>query len=248
MKRQVRGVIISSLFMLPLVSGCPDGKGEATEGSSTSGGDTSGNGMTDGSPTEGSPTEGGTTGGSTGSDNTTDDDTTGGSTGGDGTTGDPGDTSLCPSACDKLVACEIEETVRECVSWCEELENDIAMLDPRVFPGCVERVAEFLQCTSMELMCFETEPCAGLLAAIEEDCGCEMLAEGDVEGKACTYHERCGVVSRDVDCTGDTCVCKVNGEVVGECEHPMMVCEKIGPDGDVAAAAGECCGWEPFEL
>ena len=46
-------MIIFSLFMLPLLSGCDDNKGGASAGGSTSGEDTTGNSMTDGSPTEG---------------------------------------------------------------------------------------------------------------------------------------------------------------------------------------------------
>lgn len=247
MRLQVRSVIIFNLFMLQLVSGCDDNKGGASAGDTTSGGDTTGNSMTDGSPTDGSPTEGGATGGSTGNDGTTGDGTTGGSTGNDGTTGDSGDVSLCQGACDKLLACEIEENVRECLSWCDDLEQIAAKADPRIFPECAPVVEEFLECVAQEPMCFETDPCSDLDFAIEEQCGCERIANGAIDGSECTYHEKCGVVSHDVKCSGGTCTCQVNGEDVGSCQAQAMICGDLMNLDPVAAAAGECCGWEPLE-
>lgn len=239
-------MIISTLFMLPLGSGCDDNKGGASAGGSTSGEDTTGNSMTDGSPTEGG------TGDSAGVDDTTGGGTTGGgmtggTTGNDGTTGDSGAASLCQDACDKLVSCELEENVRECLSWCDPLVEEVR--DPRVFPGCAALVEDFLECVAEEPMCFERDPCSGLDVAIEEQCGCGRSAEGAIDGSECTYEEECGIVSREVRCIGGTCICEVNGEDVGECQAQAKICGSLDEGSDLMAiAAGECCGWEPFEL
>ncbi|MCY1058219.1 hypothetical protein [Nannocystis sp. SCPEA4] len=212
--------------------------------------------MTDGSPTEGgtggsagsdSTTGGGTTGGGTTGDTTGSDGTTGGTTGSDGTTGDSGDASLCQDACDKLVSCGLEENVPECLSWCDPLVEEVS--DPHVFLGCAALVEDFLECVAEEPMCFERDPCSGLDVAIEEQCSCGQTAGGAIDGSECTYEEECGVVSREVHCVGGTCTCEVNGEDVGECQTQAKICGSLDQGSDLMAiAAGECCGWEPFEL
>ncbi|MFZ6182730.1 hypothetical protein [Nannocystis pusilla] len=246
-------MILTSLFMLPLLSGCDDNKGGASASGSTSGEDTTGNSMTDGSPTEGgtggsdSTTGGGTTGGGTTGGGTGSDGTTGDTSGSDGTTGGSGDASLCQDACDKLVSCELEENVRECLSWCDPLVEDVS--DPSIFPGCAALVEDFLECVAEEPMCFERDPCSGLDVAIEEQCSCGQSAGGAIDGSECTYEEECGSVSREVHCFDGTCICEVNGEDVGECQAQAKICGSLDQGaGFMAIAAGECCGWEPFEL
>ncbi|MCY1061635.1 hypothetical protein [Nannocystis sp. SCPEA4] len=230
-------MMASCLLMLPLAPGCGDDKGGASQGSSTTD-----DGATDDGATDASPTEGGTIEGSTSGDHPTD-----GSAGSSSTTGDFGGASLCEGACDRLIECEVEDNPGECLSWCAELEDHAATADPQVFTGCAALVEQFLECVAQDDTCFESNLCADLDVAIEEQCGCEFGTGGNEDD--CTYEERCGSVSREVHCTGGTCVCTVNGEAAGECQAQAMICvDPMGPKLEAhAAAAGECCGWVPFE-
>lgn len=234
-KIQMRYLTASCLLLLPLASGCGDDKGSAGPVGSTSGRDTTG-GTTDGGPT----------GGATSGDGATWADTEGGSLSSGGTTGDSGETSLCEGACARLVACEFEEEVGECISWCDELRMDAAMADPRIFPECAALVDGYFECVAQDVMCLEGDLCSDLEFSVEEQCGCERGLTLTEDG--CSYGERCGQVSREVHCASGTCVCTVGGEVAGECQSQAMICaDPMGPDTEPAAiAAGECCGWVPF--
>lgn len=231
--------LFTALFLL--TAACNDAGGDSDPEGATA--------TTTGDSTTGGSTSVGATASTTGADETAGGSTTTTTTAteSEGTTGGSGDASLCEGACGRLVDCELEEDVGACLSWCDGLRTDAAMADPRIFPGCAARVEEFIECIAQDDACLEDDLCSDLEVAIEAQCGCERHLS--IDGDECSYGERCGAVSRQVLCTGGTCVCSVGGEVVGECQSQAMICvDPMGTNIDPqVSAAGECCGWVPFE-
>ncbi|WAS91232.1 hypothetical protein [Nannocystis punicea] len=233
-----------TLTFLFFTGACDPSKGEtdSATGSTTE----STTEATTGDSTTGEPTTAPSVG--EGSEATGDDDppvaTSGEDTEGDttsSTTGpvDPEHQSACEAACDNMAKCDDTVDAAECAVGCAEEFQEIDS-------GCVPANLALVQCIS-GLSCFDLEE-----QTDEGPCGDELEALLDCDGGNCKLamsqgDDGCGLgrycpdaPAREIDCTGDLCVCTEDGVEVAQC-----AADGVCLDGDaIFDKMDTCCGFE----
>jgi hypothetical protein len=141
--------------------------------------------------------------------------------------------TLCEQFC--MGGCLYGEPVQECLLECS------TMLDDDFFgPECNALAQEWIECMIAE-SCVELE-CWEIDAELLDLCTCSA-AFGGVDSDTCEFWTNCGPNDVELECAEGACTCTVDGEVVGTCEAPEMVCDDVFFDeGEFGVFVEECCG------
>ncbi len=201
-----------------------DTTGSAPTGTASQTGTTSA-----GTTSAGTTSAGTTSAGTTSADTTTGAETTGGGK------------DSCLAACEKLVRCEPDHPLDECLEECAP--------PPDASVECLDALETLTQCITRascddlaEVACIEEgveyeELCDGGFETGGQECA--IGGEGDMSG--CKFSIECPDESLSMQCSEDKCSCFANGEPDGECQIPGV----CSGDKDALDLLLECCDYEP---
>jgi hypothetical protein len=183
-------------------------------------------------------------------DESTDTDTDAGTDSTDGETGEAEpDVAACQQYCDAWYPCTNDQPqdgtcVAECLADLHTQPQGECFDNELVLLGCLAA----LTCEEHEAWIFHEEgtsyPCE---AETEASCEClesSSTAEPGPTASDCSLDYSCvGETEYRVECSGEGCLCFVDGVEVGGCAEPVAVCTEVLGDGFEYPALDECCGW-----